>query len=42
MANRLSPTMTLAAFENGYWYLDDLKDFAKRIGIPLGYAIAKG
>jgi SAP domain-containing new25 len=26
--------MTLRQFENGYWYLDDLKDFAKQIGIP--------
>ena len=34
MAAKLSPKMTLREFENGYWYLDDLKDFAKRIGIP--------
>src|SRR6185295_8919944 len=34
MASRLSPTMTLREFENGYWYLDDLKDFAIQIGIP--------
>jgi hypothetical protein len=34
MANALSPTMTLREFENGYWYLDQLKDFAERIGIP--------
>jgi len=34
MAAKLSPTMTLREFDNGYWYLDDLKDFAKRIGIP--------
>jgi len=26
--------MTLREFENGYWYLDDLKDFAIQIGIP--------
>ena len=26
--------MTLAEFENGYWYLDELKDFARQIGIP--------
>jgi SAP domain-containing new25 len=26
--------MTLREFENGYWYLDDLKDFARQIGIP--------
>ena len=34
MARRLSSTMTLREFENGYWYLDDLKDFAVQIGIP--------
>jgi hypothetical protein len=34
MAGRLSPTMTLREFENGYWYLDDLRDFAGQIGIP--------
>ena len=34
MANALSPTMTLREFENGYWYLDQLKDFAQRLGIP--------
>jgi hypothetical protein len=34
MANTLSPMMTLRDFENGYWYPDQLKDFAGRIGIP--------
>ena len=34
MPNALSPTMTLRDFENGYWYLDQLKHFAQRIGIP--------
>ena len=34
MAGRLSPTMTPREFENGYWYLDDLRDFASQIGIP--------
>ena len=34
MAGKLSPTMTLREFENGYWYLDELKDFANQIGIP--------
>lgn len=34
MAARLSSTMTLREFENGYWYLEDLKDFAVEIGIP--------
>ncbi|HVH56018.1 MAG TPA: hypothetical protein VM791_07175 [Vicinamibacterales bacterium] len=34
MANALSPTMTMREFDNGYWYLDQLKNFAERIGIP--------
>ena len=34
MAGKLSPTMTVREFENGYWYLDDLKDFASQVGIP--------
>jgi len=33
MAGKLSPTMTLREFENGYWYLDALRDFALEIGI---------
>jgi hypothetical protein len=31
---KLSPTMTLREFENGYWYVDELRDFARQIGIP--------
>ena len=34
MTGRLSPAMTLREFENGYWYLDDLRKFAAQIGIP--------
>ena len=41
MANALSPTMTLRDFENGYWYLDQLKDFAGRIGIPAAKRLRK-
>lgn len=26
--------MILREFENGYWYLDDIRDFARQIGIP--------
>jgi hypothetical protein len=33
--------MTLREFENGYWYLDDLKDFANRIGIPSATRLRK-
>jgi SAP domain-containing new25 len=31
--NRLSPAMTLAQFENGYWYADELKNFARTLSI---------
>ena len=41
MANALSPTMTLRDFENGYWYLDQLKNFAERIGIPAAKKLRK-
>jgi hypothetical protein len=41
MANTLSATMTLREFENGYWYLDELKDFAERIGIPASKKLRK-
>src|SRR4030095_10680124 len=34
MAGTLSPTMTVREFENGYWYVDELRDFGGRIGIP--------
>ena len=33
--------MTLREFENGYWYLDQLQDFAKRIGIPAARKLRK-
>jgi SAP domain-containing new25 len=41
MANALSPTMTARDFENGYWYADQLKDFAERIGIPAAKKLRK-
>ena len=41
MADRLSPTMELRDFENGYWYLDQLKNFAERIGIPAAKRLRK-
>jgi SAP domain-containing new25 len=37
----LSPTMTLREFENGYWYLVQLKDFADSIGIPAARQLRK-
>jgi hypothetical protein len=33
--------MTLREFEHGYWYLDQLKDFAERIGIPAARKLRK-
>src|SRR5262245_31220670 len=41
MTNTLSPMMTLSDFENGYWYLDQLKNFAERIGIPAAKKLRK-
>jgi hypothetical protein len=41
MADALSPTITLREFENGYWYLDQLKHFADRIGIPAARKLRK-
>jgi SAP domain-containing protein len=34
MTARLSATMTVREFENGYWYADELRDFAQRLAIP--------
>ena len=34
MAKKLSPSMTVREFENGYWYLHELKNFGCQIGIP--------
>ena len=34
MKRILSPAMTAPEFENGYWYADELKDFASQIGLP--------
>jgi hypothetical protein len=34
MVRTLSPRMTVREFENGYWYVDELRDFGNRIGIP--------
>jgi hypothetical protein len=41
MANALSPTMSPRDFENGYWYLEQLKNFAARIGIPAATKLRK-
>ncbi len=34
MAGKLSPTMTVREFENGYWYVEELRNFGCRIGVP--------
>jgi SAP domain-containing new25 len=41
MAAVLSPTMTVRDFENGYWYVDQLKNFAGSIGIPAAKKLRK-
>lgn len=41
MINALSPKMTLREFENGYWYLEQLQDFAQRIGVPAARKLRK-
>src|SRR5438874_9637401 len=41
MADALSPAMTLRDFENGYWYLQQLKNFTARIGIPAAKKLRK-
>jgi|SRR5262245_12077133 len=33
--------MTLREFENGYWYLDELKEFGSQIGIPAARKLRK-
>ena len=33
--------MTVRDFANGYWYLDQLKDFAERLGIPAARRLRK-
>ena len=38
---KLSRTMTLTQFDNGYWYAIELKEFAKSIGIPSANKLRK-
>lgn len=38
---KLSASMTLTQFENGYWYAAELKAFAKKIGIPQAVKLRK-
>src|SRR5690349_15984783 len=37
----LSPTMSLAAFENGYWGIDQLKHFAGALGVAQASKLRK-
>jgi SAP domain-containing new25 len=38
---KLSTSMTLTQFDNGYWYTTELKEFAKTIGIPFAKRLRK-
>ena len=38
---KLSPSMTLRQFDNGYWYATQLKDFGQAIGIPSANKLRK-
>ena len=38
---KLKPTMSLADFDNGYWYALELKEFAKELGIPAAGRLRK-
>ena len=38
---KLSTSMTLTQFDNGYWYTTELKNFAKTIGIPSANRLRK-
>jgi hypothetical protein len=41
MKARLSKSMTVAQFENGYWYAVELKSFADSIGLPSANKLRK-
>jgi SAP domain-containing new25 len=38
---KLSTSMTLTQFDNGYWYISELKAFAKTVGIPSANKLRK-
>ena len=38
---KLSASMTVNQFENGYWYATELKDFAEALGIPSASKLRK-
>jgi hypothetical protein len=39
--NKLATSMTPTQFENGYWYANQLKEFATEIGIPSAHRLRK-
>jgi hypothetical protein len=41
LKKKLSMSMTLTQFDNGYWYANELKEFAKTIGIPSASQLRK-
>jgi hypothetical protein len=41
LETKLSTSMTLTQFDNGYWYATELKEFADTIGIPLANKLRK-
>lgn len=41
MTGRLFPRMSLREFANGYWYVDDLKEFALGIGVSAATKLRK-
>ena len=38
---KLSASMTVTQFDNGYWFATELKDFAETIGIPSANKLRK-
>jgi hypothetical protein len=40
-AVKLSTSMTDTEFDNGYWFADDLKKFAEKIGVPSARCLRK-
>lgn len=41
LKKKLSPSMTVTQFDNGYWYANELKEFAETIGIPSAKKLRK-
>lgn len=41
MTSKLSKSMTVVQFDNGYWYATEIKQFAKAIGIPSASKLRK-